>query len=196
MTTLAYKDGILAADRQGHKGNRIVHACKIYLCGEFLFAECCQIGPGIQVQRWLASGADPKDAPRFDPDQLAAGIAFHLPTQRPFYVDGTVCGLGDCSDQFLAYGSGVDFAISAMAMGKSAPDAVEFASQFDVYTGGGVDSVIIEGDGNILAHSLALVGTGACEYALVKTNEELRGALTGWARNEAMKARRPKSART
>lgn len=37
-----------------------------------------------------------------------------------------------------AIGSGCDFAISAMKMGKDAAEAVEFAKQLDVYTGGEV----------------------------------------------------------
>lgn len=41
----------------------------------------------------------------------------------------------------LAIGSGADFALASMLLGKSAPDAVRIASRLDHGTGGGVDVV-------------------------------------------------------
>jgi ATP-dependent protease HslVU (ClpYQ) peptidase subunit len=45
---------------------------------------------------------------------------------------------------FWAFGSGRDFAIAAMACGKSAREAVEIACQFDTGCGLGVDVMQIE----------------------------------------------------
>lgn len=50
----------------------------------------------------------------------------------------------------LAIGSGADFAIAAMDLGKSAKEAVEYAATRDIYTGGtikvfNVDTMEVEG---------------------------------------------------
>ena len=42
---------------------------------------------------------------------------------------------------FHAIGSGRDFAMAAIALGKNAREAVELAAQFDIYTGGDVECV-------------------------------------------------------
>ena len=41
-------------------------------------------------------------------------------------------------DKFFAMGSGRDYAMAAMFLGKTAPEAVEVACHFDVYCGNGV----------------------------------------------------------
>jgi ATP-dependent protease HslVU (ClpYQ) peptidase subunit len=41
----------------------------------------------------------------------------------------------------FAFGSGGDFALAAMIMGSSAPDAIEVAKELDVYTGGRTHSI-------------------------------------------------------
>ena len=45
-------------------------------------------------------------------------------------------------ERFVADGSGRDFAIAAMALGRTARQAVALAARFDVYTGGGIDSIV------------------------------------------------------
>lgn len=47
-------------------------------------------------------------------------------------------------ESFCATGSGRDFALAAMHLGKSAKEAVMIASLFDVYTNGKVDSITYE----------------------------------------------------
>ncbi len=44
-------------------------------------------------------------------------------------------------EPYIAIGSGSDFAISAMSMGKTAKEAIEEAIKHDIYTGGTVDVV-------------------------------------------------------
>lgn len=57
-----------------------------------------------------------------------------------FLVQGKQPALCPVREKFVADGSGRDFALSAMHLGKSAREAVAFAARFDVYTGGGVDA--------------------------------------------------------
>ena len=44
-----------------------------------------------------------------------------------------------------AFGSGADFATGAMLAGKTAMEAVAIAAQCDIYTGGGVQFIDIQG---------------------------------------------------
>jgi ATP-dependent protease HslVU (ClpYQ) peptidase subunit len=43
-------------------------------------------------------------------------------------------------DPFMAWGSGRDFALGAMAMGATAREAVAVACRFNVYCGNGIDA--------------------------------------------------------
>jgi 20S proteasome alpha/beta subunit len=47
-------------------------------------------------------------------------------------------------DRFYAVGSGADFARAAMALGKTAVEAVELASRFDTSTGDGIDLLALQ----------------------------------------------------
>lgn len=51
-----------------------------------------------------------------------------------------------CEDEFIVLGSGGKVAIGALAAGASAKEAVEIASRFDIYTGDGVNTLILGGD--------------------------------------------------
>lgn len=138
MTTIAYRDGILAADSM--------------LTG--YDADC---GSVIKIRRnrhgWLggASGnkgsttlfmdwflntpprIDVKPAPTVD-DNSADGIVI-LPGGRVFFWSGSAA-LWAVIAPFHTLGSGMRFAMGAMAMGASAREAVGVAKKFDVYTGG------------------------------------------------------------
>lgn len=46
-------------------------------------------------------------------------------------------------DSFAATGSGMDFALTAMHLGKSAKQAVEIAAQLDLFTGGSVREMTV-----------------------------------------------------
>jgi ATP-dependent protease HslVU (ClpYQ) peptidase subunit len=47
-------------------------------------------------------------------------------------------------ESFHALGSGRDFALAAMYLGKNAREAVEIAMEFDLETGKGVDCLEVE----------------------------------------------------
>ena len=51
--------------------------------------------------------------------------------------------LSETENDFWAVGSGEEYALGAMAMGASAAQAVEVASQFDVYTGSVTENYVV-----------------------------------------------------
>lgn len=140
MTTIAYKDGVIAYDGRQTRNDRIVSDS----------APKCQVVDGVS---FFLSGAV------CDEKALIAayfGSASPVPVECSGYVvdDGKLMMVG-CDDktgiwkQDLdlsnpdAIGSGCAYAIAAMDMGASAEDAVRAAMKRDIYTGGTVRTVII-----------------------------------------------------
>lgn len=168
MTTIAYKDGWMAADSKctdGWTGAFLTKTHKIWRCkkngalvGQCGDADCRDILP-------LLEGATPKRMPTRE--QLAntkcSGswiVAF--PRGAVFIVDVETRNMGDgaewsgsvveIEERWCAVGSGQQFALGAMAAGKSAADAVHIACRYDSYSQAPVRSVPVnESDGRKVA---------------------------------------------
>lgn len=143
MTTIAYKNGILAADKQTNLGPFPTRTTKVFRHGEWLAAGTGDTHRIREIHEWIEAGMDPKTLPAFqrDPDTSAT---FILVDQKGeiFLLDNSHT-LVQVEQPFYAIGSGRDFAMMAMHLGKSAPEAVELAAIYDTSTGMGVDTVTI-----------------------------------------------------
>lgn len=140
MTTLVYRDGILAADR-------------IMLQGSIKCAEFSKIAKAPNGAIGGAAG-DLKGVRKFL-DWIQAGATGVPPvsskaegyviftSERLFSWDG-VPTLTEVFAPFLAVGSGWEVALGALAMGADARRAVEIAAQFDANSGGGIDILTLE----------------------------------------------------
>lgn len=141
MTTIAYKDGVIAYDSRQTRNDRIVSDS----------APKCQVVDGVS---FFLSGAV------CDEKALIAAY-FGTPSPAPvecsgYVVDGGKLILVGHDDktgiwkQDLepsnpdAIGSGAAYALAAMDMGATAEDAVRAAMKRDIYTGGAVRTVLIE----------------------------------------------------
>lgn len=135
MTTIAYKDGLIAYDSRRTQGSVIAHDDFDKLIESrgvrfFLTGSVCDFKSFIECY-FGASGAS---------DISAGG----------FVVDGDeLIEVGYCSDTGIwkltmdksvhaAAGSGAAYALTAMDMGASAEKAVEMAIKRDIYSGGAV----------------------------------------------------------
>jgi len=97
-------------------------------------------GLGEIMAKWYADGADPAAFPacQNNGEQWARLIiADHLGVK--FFERGPVAVWVE--DRFAAWGSGRDFAIAAMHLGKSAREAVEVACLFEIGCGNGITAV-------------------------------------------------------
>jgi ATP-dependent protease HslVU (ClpYQ) peptidase subunit len=144
MTTIAYKDGILAADSQVSAGNRICnndfHKVQridspdygsVYIAAAGTLSHILEMFDFVET---LFAGEEP-EAIKFASDQ------FQVVMLRE---DGTLLEgiLTEASTNILwiecenpwSIGSGSDFAMGAMFAGMSAEEAVSLASRLDVYT--------------------------------------------------------------
>lgn len=140
MTTIAYKDGVIAYDSRQTRGDRIV-------------SDDCSKCETVDGVSFFLSGAV------CDEKALIAAY-FGAPSSAPVECAGYAADGGslfmighddkngiwkqplDLSNPD-AIGSGAAYAIAAMDMGASAEDAVRAAMKRDIYTGGTVRTMTI-----------------------------------------------------
>lgn len=136
MTTIAYKDGILASDSQCWKGDiRIGYVRKIIrLKDRSLLAVAGNLACLQSFAEWLNGG------------RVDRKPSDHETTIVHVRLDGSVWvfehdGEMRSSEQVAAWGSGHVVARTAMECGLSAPEAVRMAVKFDGWSGGPVRSL-------------------------------------------------------
>lgn len=148
MTTICYRDGVLASDMRAYSGDRqpIGFKQKIH-CLRNSNGSSVAIGistphPGLseEILAWFASEKAGDTLPE-------AGRAFSIleindQGEVYFYNDSFVPS-GPLSGEFFAIGTGAEYAIGAMSAGASAAEAVSLAGIHDPWTGGSVQKIII-----------------------------------------------------
>lgn len=138
MTVVAWDGRTLAADRRSNSNGLIGTVTKVRRIGPLLCAGCGEYSAILAMLEWIENGRVTADLPaaQNSKDDWACMLVIdgarilkydrgHLPMhlEVPFYAVGT----------------GRDFAIAAMHLGKSASEAVEIASLFQSDCGNGVD---------------------------------------------------------
>lgn len=137
MTTLAYRDGVLAADSHGEcNGWKIqFNARKVRKLRDGRLVGCCgQPAEAEAYTHWLANdgkGEKPK---------LANSTVIEVRNDGSVlkHEEGGVCAL---NERFVAFGSGMGAALGALHMGAGARRAIQIAARVDSGTGGRVQSV-------------------------------------------------------
>jgi ATP-dependent protease HslVU (ClpYQ) peptidase subunit len=142
MTVIAYKDGIMAADKLSTFGTtrsmvtkvRKVRGCLVGTAGDFSRA--------LALVAWFERGAKEEDYPKFQaedqwcdfmvvtPDRI---ITKYQATAHPIVIE----------NQFMAIGSGSKYALAAMHLGYDAIRAVNVAIELDTSCGIGIDAIAL-----------------------------------------------------
>lgn len=140
MTTVAYRDGVLAADRLATLGD-VRHAVSAKLTdlgSDGALAITGNVGDAGKLRDWLQTD---RTSPR--PDVGKEGRLIHVSVEGvvTIYEDGGSFVIKPIDGGGLAWGSGAAAATAAMLMGADAVRAVEIASMVDVYTGEGIESI-------------------------------------------------------
>lgn len=142
MTTLAYKDGILATDTQIVFSDVLkATTTKIWEPQKGIVLSCA----GDHYCEWRAIQffSDPNWLGREPIDFRDGDFAGFL------FVEGTPYILTGCTapipllDPYFAIGSGAYFAHAAMGMGATAEESVREAMKYDIHTGGNIVTKII-----------------------------------------------------
>lgn len=135
MTTIAYRNGVMAADSRGYSGNRTPVGQKVKVekleDGTLLGASCTIAGGAEAIRRWYVDGM-PKEVPYALPESFTLLVV--KPNGEAFYGNDAHMLAGPLNDSFYAIGSGSDYALGAMQMGADAKTAVEVACKLDVWS--------------------------------------------------------------
>lgn len=147
MTTIVYRDGVLAADRLVTQGE--ISVGQIRKISEVNAPEggcllgwvstCGWVSDTMDAAKWLSIWPDLGDAPKRLYEGEATG--FFMLKSGDLWVIGGGGPPFQMKADFYAKGSGWEVAFGALAMGADAVKAVEVAALYDHGTGGGVDNV-------------------------------------------------------
>lgn len=74
-------------------------------------------------------------------EEGVAGLVVRKSDRCAFLAEGKRVVLTPILESYFSIGSGADYARAAMALGKTAAEAVAVAARFDLYTGFGVDTL-------------------------------------------------------
>lgn len=133
MTTLAYRDGVLAADGLAARGDLVVerdHRKVRRLRDGSVVGVTGNPAPASPVIEWIEAGGG------MSPPSTGNCCVVHLRLDGSLrvYEDG---GWEDENpDRFMAWGSGWQIATTAMHYGATAEEAVRMAVKLDIYSGG------------------------------------------------------------
>lgn len=137
MTTVAYADGVLAADSLATDDACALHVRKIIrLPKGDMAGGAGELNEVVQALAWLAGGSDG------DPPSIASS---HI-----LFTEGGVPHLASCGWPGIALkgaaaiGSGAQGALVAMRLGRGAEAAVRAVAGIDTATGGEIDVLAYE----------------------------------------------------
>jgi hypothetical protein len=137
MTTIAWKNGQLAADK---RLDQWMTTCKIFklpdgshIAGAGMFDDV------IEVAAWFSAGCPPETKPQYAEDNT--DLLLMSPDGACYWLTDPFLRKQKVAEEYYAIGSGAKYALGAMAAGKSAKEAVLIASRYDPDTGNGVDVV-------------------------------------------------------
>jgi len=134
MTTVAVRDGIMAADTQGQFEGTIMEMHKIFKIRDELIGICGNFDRAILfIQAYKQNKIIPKENGN---DKDDSDFDYLLLNNKGLYLATGFHGPRvKIHERFWSIGSGKDAAITAMRMGATSKEAVKMASLCDVYTG-------------------------------------------------------------
>lgn len=154
MSTIAFKNGVLAADTQVTRGSTTLDGWvrKIHEAEGLLFGA---VGEPTQVSvffKWAQAGM-PEDITDFklpvieDEDGPATCDFMFIDEEGTIWSSDTFTfpAFFPMHADYHAIGSGASFALGALAFGADAEEAIRIAAKHDMYSGGGVISLMLGG---------------------------------------------------
>lgn len=145
MTTIVYRDGVLAADRRAYSGDRkpVGTKTKIHRAddGTLWGVSTNCVGGDAMLKRWVDAGCPAPSSDDLKPESFE--LLLVRPNGEVFLANGNLDLTGPLTADYYAAGSGDQYAMGALAMGASAVDAVRIASGLDIWSGGGVDTLTL-----------------------------------------------------
>jgi ATP-dependent protease HslVU (ClpYQ) peptidase subunit len=143
MTTVVYRDGILASDSACYAGTTKVHSMKkVWRISGHLVGLAGDVDAINAFKKWFAAGADVEKYPIEKKQQLAVIVV--TPEGKVFtYEDRDPIPLEIIDGEYVAVGSGADVALGAMHAGASAPEAIKAAIAHSAKTDGKIQMITL-----------------------------------------------------
>lgn len=145
MTTIVYKDGILAADRRMSDNGRLFgYRKKIYRTKKFIYgcsgstACATEFGKFIQGKKFNKDIFSAKDHDNFN------AIAIDIKTKQVYFYEKELIAY-EVNGDFFCLGSGGDIAKGALLMGATPVQAIACAAQIDYGTSAEIDEIFLSG---------------------------------------------------
>jgi ATP-dependent protease HslVU (ClpYQ) peptidase subunit len=146
MSVVVWDGTTLAADKQGTYGDTKITVTKIRKVK--LNGHVCLIGAvGCintcnELMNWFQTGADPKTFPgEFMKDNETSASMVVIDDKRRIFSYDTGPTPFLVEDRYYATGSGKDIANAALAMKKTAKDAVALTNRLSISCGMGIDTL-------------------------------------------------------
>lgn len=139
MTTIAWDGKELAADKLACYGNCRYTVTKVFRVGNCLVGGAGDFSFVLAMVEWVKGGRDPSVFPpsQRDKDDWAATLVIEPDGSASLY-ERTPQPIR-WEQPFGAIGSGKEYALAAMHLGKTAAEAVAVANELDPCSGNGVD---------------------------------------------------------
>lgn len=140
MTVIAWDGKTLAADKRFTNAGHGSTGRKVFSFNGKIVACCGDADGAAEMFIWYRDGANPEKFPargRHEKDWTLMvvvdmdGLSYYERTPYPIHNE----------DSYWACGSGRDYALAAMYLGKTAREAVEVACHFDNMCGNGIDEL-------------------------------------------------------
>ena len=145
MSIIVWDGKTLAADSQATNENLgYGKMSKIWRHGDVLLAGVGQSQALLAIRNWIECGAEPSTFPKEYMDRTERTCMWVINR------NGKIARIEDGpfllprSESMFADGSGRDFAYGALEMGADAVEAVGVACKFDIYCGGGIDTLTFD----------------------------------------------------
>lgn len=146
MTTIAYRNGTMAGDGRalGFDSVSVGEKTKVFrFCdGTLIGVSSWSLGIPKAVRDWVEKGMDVSDipVPRND-DNFEFEALIVRKNGEAVLLDGNWLPSDPVKGEYYAIGSGKQYALAALVLGKSAKESVEVAAKLDVWTGGTVTAI-------------------------------------------------------
>ncbi len=143
MTTIAYKDGVLVANSRSYAGSKMPlgRKSKIHRLADGSLFGCSSSKVG-QPEKFRRLVEEFGVEHTFEKEVLAQAIVIK-PNGDVFYFNDEDAFSGPIETDCLAIGSGEEYAIGAMLHGATAQEAIVIAAECDVWTGGELETLIL-----------------------------------------------------
>lgn len=144
MSVIAWDGQSVAADKQLTCGTTTMAITKVHKLptGEIIGLVGC-LERGEELMNWYRNGAKPEEFPKFGDSVGDAELIVVTEESVSSYVRSPYSA--PIENSFMAWGSGGDVALGAMAMGATAEEAVEIACRFNSACGLGINVLEVGG---------------------------------------------------